>query len=100
MNAASQWRFEVARSVAPIIARNPKVQAIMLGGSASRGNADSYSDIEIGVFWSEAPTEADRLAPIEPCGGEFWELDSYNAEDDVWMEQWGLGGVKMDMRNL
>src|SRR6476620_4576941 len=48
MNAASQWRLEIARYVAPIISRNAKVQAIALTGSASRGNADSYSDIEIG----------------------------------------------------
>jgi len=100
MNKASQWRLEVARFVAPVIAQNPKVQAIVLGGSASRGSADSYSDIEIGVFWAEAPTEADRLAPIEPAGGIFWELDPYNSEEHTWMEEWGLGGVKMDMRNL
>lgn len=79
MNEASRWRIEVARFVAPIIAQNPKVQAIVLGGSASRGNADSYSDIEIGVFW---------------------ELDPYDSVEDTWMDEWGIGGVKMDMRNL
>lgn len=100
MNEASQWRLELARSVAPIIARNPKVQAVMLGGSASRGNADSFSDIEIGVFWAEAPTEADRMAPILPAGGVFWELDPYDERDFSWMEEWGIGGVKMDIRNL
>jgi hypothetical protein len=100
MNEASQWRLEVARFVATIIACNSKVQAIMLGGSASRGNADRYSDIEIGVFWSEDPTEADRMAPILPAGGVFWELDPYDERDFTWMEEWGLGGVKMDMRNL
>jgi predicted nucleotidyltransferase len=78
MNEASQWRLEVAHYAAPIIARNPKVKAIVLGGSVSRGNADSYSDIEINVIWAEPPTEADRLAPIEPAGGVFWELDPYD----------------------
>jgi hypothetical protein len=100
MNEASQWRVEVARFVASIIARNPHVKAIMLGGSASRGHADSYSDIEIGVFWSQPPTDEERMSPIEPAGGVFWELDPYNAEEGHWMEEWGLGGVKMDMRNL
>jgi hypothetical protein len=79
MNEASQWRLEVARFVAPIIARNPHVAAVMLGGSASRSHADSYSDIEIGVFW---------------------ELDPNDPVEAHWMEEWGLGGVKMDMRNL
>lgn len=100
MNDASRWRLEVARFVAPIIAKNPKVQAIVLGGSASRGHADSYSDIEIGVFWSEPPTDAERIAPIEPAGGVFWELDPYDPIEDTWMDEWGLGGVKMDVRNL
>lgn len=100
MNEASLWRLEVARFVASIIARNPKVQAVMLGGSAARGNADSYSDIEIGVFWSDDPTEDDRMTPILPSGGVFWELDPYNEDDFTWMEEWGLGGVKMDMRNM
>ncbi len=100
MNKASKWRLAVAQKVAPIIARNPHVQAIMLGGSSSRGWADSYSDIEIGVFWTKPPTDEERMAPIVPAGGVFWELDDYNEEDDIWMEEWGLGGVKMDMRNL
>ena len=50
-NQASQWRAALARQVAPFIAANPDVQAIMLAGSTSRGNADRYSDVEIGVFW-------------------------------------------------
>ena len=100
MNEASQWRLQIARYVAPIIARHPNVVAVMLGGSASRGNADRHSDIEIGVFWSKPPADADRLAPIAPAGGVFWELDPFNAEDSVWMEEWGMGGVKMDIRNL
>ena len=100
MNEASLWRLEVAQYVALIITRNPKVAAVMLGGSASRGNADTYSDIEIGVFWNEPPTEADRLAPIEPAGGVFWELDPYDEQDLHWMEEWGLGGIKLDMRNM
>jgi len=100
MNEASKWRLAVAQKVAPIIARNPHVQAIMLGGSSSRGWADSYSDIEIGAFWAKPPTDEERMAPIVPAGGIFWELDDYDEEDDIWMEEWGLGGVKMDMRNL
>ncbi len=32
MNEASKWRLELARKVAPIIAANPHVQAVMLGG--------------------------------------------------------------------
>jgi hypothetical protein len=100
MNEASQWRLKIARKVTPIIAAHPKVQAVMLGGSSSRGYADRYSDIEIGVFWSAPPTDEERMAPIEPAGGVFWELDPYDQENQTWMEEWGLHGLKMDMRNL
>ena len=99
MNAAGRWRLELARYVAPIIAHNLKVEAVFLGGSVSRGNADSYSDIEINVIWAESPTEADRLAPIEPAGGVFWELDPYDPVELIWMDEWGQGKVKMDVRN-
>ena len=99
-NQASQWRTALARQDAPFIAANPNVQAIMLAGSTSRGNADRYSDVEIGVFWSRPPTDEERLAPIEPSGGVFWELDAYNEVDEIWMGEWGMFGVKMDVRNL
>ena len=50
MNAASQWRLTLGRRVATCYAVNPKVAAVIVGGSVSRGHADHYSDIEIGVF--------------------------------------------------
>ena len=100
MNEASQWRYALARQIAPFIAVNPNVQAIMLAGSTSRGNADRYSDVEIGVFWSRPPSDEERMAPIEPSGGVFWELDEYNDVDEIWMGEWGMFGVKMDVRNL
>jgi len=100
LNDASCWRLAIARKVAPIIAANPSVRAVMCAGSTARGCADAYSDVEIGVFWSSPPTDAERMAPVAPAGGVFWELDPYDAEYDIWMEEWGLGGLKMDVRNL
>lgn len=100
MQYASQWRLDIARRIAPIIARNPDVRAVMVGGSTSRDRADSYSDIEIGVFWSCPPRDEERLAPIEPAGGVFWELDPYNPDAEHWMDEWGLNNLKIDMRNM
>lgn len=100
LNEASRWRLAIARKVAPLIAANPRVRAVILAGSTSRGCADSYSDIEIGVFWIGPPTGEERMAPIEPAGGEFWELDPYDEEKQIWMEEWGLDGLKIDVRNL
>jgi hypothetical protein len=99
MNEASQWRLAIAQKVAPVIAANPKVQAIMVAGSTSRDCADRYSDIEIAVFWASPPSDEERMAPIVPAGGVFWELDPYDEEHATWMEEWGIGGLKIDMRN-
>jgi hypothetical protein len=100
LNDASRWRLVIARKIAPMLAANPQVRAVMCAGSTARGCADAYSDVEIGVFWDSAPTDEERMAPIAPAGGVFWELDPYDAENDIWMEEWGLGGLKMDVRNL
>jgi hypothetical protein len=100
LNDASRWRLVIARKVAPIIAANPRVRAVMCAGSTARGCADAYSDVEIGVFWESPPSDEERMAPIASAGGVFWELDPYDEEHDIWMEEWGLGGLKMDVRNL
>lgn len=100
MNDASKWRWAIARKVAPYIAANPKVAAVILGGSTSRGYADSFSDIEIGVFWHAPPTEQDRTAYIEQVGGQLWQLDPFAADETTWVEEWGLQGLKIDVRNL
>lgn len=99
MNEGSRWRLAIGQRVASVIAANPKVQAIMVAGSTSRGCADRYSDIEIAVFWSSPPSDEERMAPILPAGGVFWELDPYDEEHATWMEEWGIGGLKIDMRN-
>ena len=60
MNTASQWRVSLARQIVPAYTLNPHVEAVILGGSAARGHADSYSDLELGVFWSHPPTDHER----------------------------------------
>jgi len=59
---AARWRRRVVRPVLDWYAATDGVDAVMLGGSAARGDADRWSDVEIGVFWKRRPTEAERLA--------------------------------------
>lgn len=66
MNAASQWRHTIAKRLAPIYAANPHVAAVLVGGSTARGHADRYSDIELGVFWHQPPTDAERFTHKPP----------------------------------
>ncbi|MBI1928022.1 hypothetical protein HYR99_27740 [Candidatus Poribacteria bacterium] len=73
MNEASKWRLGVGRKIAPCYTVNPKVKAVFVAGSVSRGWCDKYSDLEIGVFWDESPSLDERKAAIERAGGVlFW----------------------------
>lgn len=90
MNDASRWRFEFARRIAASYAHNPKVQAVQVAGSVGRGTADRYSDIEIDIYYSEPPTEAERRAAVVGCGAV---VDSLDQDEDEWEEQMLLDGV-------
>ncbi len=89
MNEASQWRFDLARRIAEGYAANPKTQVIMVAGSTGRGTADRYSDLEIDVYYSAPPTEAERRVMAEASGGTLTVLDE---DDDEWEEQMDFGG--------
>src|SRR5438045_7782227 len=102
MNAASQWRLALARHVGGAYAANPKVAAVIVGGSTCRGHADRYSDIEVGVFWHEAPTEEDRRTAAEAAvvaaglGGEVHYLYPYDPAEEVWEDTLFLGRLAPD----
>jgi len=100
LNYPSQWRTDLVRQIAPAFTRNPKVRAVMLAGSASRNSSDAYSDIEIGVFWEAPPSPEERDEQITAAGGAFWERDPYDEVGRTWMEEWGLGDLKMDVRHM
>ncbi|WP_405060624.1 nucleotidyltransferase domain-containing protein [Kribbella sp. NBC_01505] len=59
----SEFRRTTVAPVLTAYAGTPGVDAVMLGGSTARGDADRWSDVEIGVFWARPPTTAERLAP-------------------------------------
>ena len=68
MTEASKWRIALARRIAPIYGSHPRVKVVLIGGSVGRGIADRYSDVEIGVFWTEPPSEAERRTLAEQVG--------------------------------
>lgn len=100
MNEASAWRAALARKIAPTYAANANVAAVILGGSVSRGWADRYSDIEIGVFWQQPPTDDERRAAIEQNSGWLWRFFPFDPESQSWSEDHYIGGVKIDPVHL
>ncbi|MET3729545.1 hypothetical protein ABID52_003126 [Fictibacillus halophilus] len=77
---------DMASKMAAIYKENKKVQAVLLAGSVSRGWEDEHSDIELNIFWSEPPTDEDRMIPIDRIGGSIIELHPF--EEEEWAESY------------
>src|SRR5262249_38642634 len=65
-------------------------QALQSTSDTKRGTADRYSDLELDVYWSAPPSDAERRAAVERAGGTLLELFPY--EDDEWAEEITVGG--------
>jgi predicted nucleotidyltransferase len=96
MNQASRWRYALAQQLAPSYAANPNVAAVVVGGSTARGHADRYSDIELGVFWHQAPTDSDRQRAAEQIDGDLIALYPYEPAEEVWCDDLMLGRAHPD----
>ena len=66
-------------------------EAVLLGGSTARGEADRYSDIEVGVFWLREPSDDERAAAIAAAGGDLHRLWPYAEVDRAWFDDWFIG---------
>jgi hypothetical protein len=89
VDEATRWRFGLAQGIAASYARNPKVKVVMVAGSVGRGCVDSYSDVEVDVYYSQPPTEAERVAAVEGCGATVERLGQ---DEDEWEERMSIGG--------
>ncbi|MRX72117.1 DUF4037 domain-containing protein [Bacillus lacus] len=88
----------LAKRAASIYQENSKVEAVLLGGSVSRNWHDSFSDIELFIFWKQPPSAQDRKAPIEKMGGKMIDFHPY--EDEEWSETYLTQGVKLEISNF
>lgn len=89
---------KMAEEAAAVYAENPKVEAVLLGGSVSKGWQDEFSDIELLVFWKQAPTIEDRKDPIEQLKGTI--LDFHPYEEEEWSETYTTQGIKLEISNF
>ncbi|WP_419882886.1 DUF4037 domain-containing protein [Peribacillus sp. B-H-3] len=88
----------LASNLSKVYMQNPKVEAVLLGGSVSRNWNDEYSDIELFVFWKEGPTDVDRNFPINSVNGEIIDFHPY--EEEEWSETYVTDGVKLEISNF
>lgn len=88
----------LASTISKVYKQNPKVEAVLLGGSVSRNWNDKYSDIELFVFWKEGPTEEDRKVSINSVNGKIIDFHPY--EEEEWSETYVANGVKFEISNF
>jgi hypothetical protein len=68
-------------------------RAVLLAGSASRGDGDRFSDVDLYAVWDAVPGEAARREAIERGGGTvdaFWETE----------DAWTLDGVPFEVAHV
>ena len=100
MNEASIWRYALAQQLASHYHANPKVAAVNVEGSVTRGYADRSSDIDLAVFWTEPPTEKERRDIIKHARGRRLQLFPYHREQACWSEEFEVAGVAIDVRHV
>ena len=100
MNEVSAGRLSLAQQLAPYYCANPKVADVLVEGSVARGYADRFSDIDLAVYWSEAPTEKERRDIIKHARGRHVLLVSYNGDEARWSDTYDVGGVNIDVRHV
>jgi hypothetical protein len=89
VDEAKGWRLELAQSIGAAYAFNDNAEVVMIAGSVGRGSADRFSDIEVDVYYAEPPTEPERIAAVERCGGT---VELLAQDEDEWEEQMSFGG--------
>ncbi|MCU0492312.1 MAG: nucleotidyltransferase domain-containing protein [Chloroflexaceae bacterium] len=99
MSNANKWRVMQAQRIGALYTANPNVAAVVLGGSAGRGHADAYSDIELGVFWLSPPSDAERRTVIEQSGTDLLRSYPFDPLEHVWEDDLSLGRSAPDHAN-
>jgi predicted nucleotidyltransferase len=83
----------LARRIADVVVEETQPRAILLVGSAARGEADLYSDLDLIVYCDELPSVERVDAVLERLGGSRREL-IYPRTDDDHGESFQLDGVE------
>jgi hypothetical protein len=100
VNEHAEWRLAVAERVAAACAAQPKVAALTVAGSVGAGVADQFSDLEIDCYWTSAPSDADRLAPVRALRAELSDLWDYDADDEEWSDDYRVGDLDVTVSNF
>jgi hypothetical protein len=99
MNEHSKRLLTLAQKNATLYAANLKVRAIMVTGSVACGQADSYSDIDMSIYYEELPSDDELKATYEQNQGSDRRTLS-NREEGWVLDQYFLECVKCDIGHV
>ena len=86
----SRWRVELGRRIGAGYVQDSNVAAVLIAGSASRGDADRDSDVELMVAWAQPPSEDQRRLIVEPLAADS-RLYEYDDDWECWQEDLFIG---------
>lgn len=99
MNEASQWRIQLAGEIAAVYRALAPVRMAALGGSAARGLADEYSDLDIAVYWEAIDATLLDPPPLAAAGAERFTFHRLFG-GLVAVEQYFVGDAKVDVAHF
>src|SRR4051794_11607670 len=96
MNDQARWRLDFARELGARLHRFNGIKAITVGGSVARGYSDVYSDIELIMYWDQAPNAALQREIIAGFQAEYRYPEADPGHDHSVLIQ----GVPVDLWHL
>ncbi len=84
------------RPVLEAYAASAAVDAVMVSGSTARGDADRWSDAEVGVFWSRPPTALERAAVASAAAAADIRMVTSEDANPPWYDHIYLGAGRPD----
>lgn len=88
----------IARQVAGGYAASGRTSATVIAGSVGRGRADAFSDVEIDVYWNRSPSDDERRASVERCGGVVTTLWPHEPDEGEWSEDFTVDASRCQPR--
>lgn len=97
---ASEWRIGLATELTErYYAPRQGVKMIVLGGSPSKGLSDSYSDLDIVVYWDEMDMPWLESIPLKDLDCRR-ELFKRMGEGDIYLESYYFENLKVDFGHV
>ena len=96
MNPETAYLRQLAMRVVEAARATLDIRGALLAGSAGRGNADRFSDLDLLFYVDRVPTDEEVAAVREAAGGEN-AVRRFEATNDVNGEEFELHGVRTEV---